>query len=286
MCQPRQAALDSLVNIRSQHLHRALGNIPASRLAEGPHGFRAFVAFVLAIALGHEASARKQSQDSQYRNEHGREHGEPAWQSHGSISPDQLLLGNRQVIATDQLRLLGQRFLLEGVFHFLPELFGQVAPDILPARRGVPVRRFGRLHRRCPGGVGAGSLTGLVARLLTLLPHPPHGDRARRAGLLHLLNEGVDLLDDSLLFGLGIFTGLRLAQPLLDVPHLLDDLAKRAASLALLTALLLTLLAGQLLELVVDLLVLAVQPLILLLGFLSAPTPRSGLGGARRLARL
>ena len=153
-----------------------------------------------------------------------------------------------------------------------------MAPDILAARRGVPVRRFGRLHRRCPGGVGAGSLTGLVARLLTLLPHPPHGHRARRAGLLHLLDQGLDLLDDSLLFGLGIFTGLGLAQPLLDVPHLLDDLAKRAASLLLLAALLLTLLAGEFLELVVDLLVLALQSLILLLGFLSAGAPPPGAG--------
>jgi len=103
-----------------------------------------------------------------------------------------------------------------------------------------------------------------------------------------LLDEGVDLLDDSLLLGLGICTGLRLAQPLLDVPHLLDDLAKRAASFLLVAALLLALLAGELLELVVDLLVLALQSLILLLGFLSAgaPSARSGLGGARRLVRL
>ena len=81
--------------------------------------------------------------------------------------------------------------------------------------------------------------------------------------------------------------GLGLAQALLDLSHLLDELAHRAAALLLLGPVLLPFLAGELLEPLVELLVLALQARLLgpVLGFLlvfAAAAPEGRVRTARR----
>src|SRR5262249_7251347 len=144
------------------------------------------------------------------------------------VKPDQLLAGREADLAGD-------------VVHLLAKLVQQVAPDVLAADRRV----FGLgLRRPGVGGasrVGAGCLAGLLRAGLSLLGHHPRA-LAFRLGrrLACLFDHLLEILDDLGLLLAGLFAGVGLAEPLLDLAHPLDDLAKRAVfffSLALALAL-------------------------------------------------
>src|SRR5262249_47311338 len=113
---------------------------------------------------------------------------------------------------------------------------------------------------RAPGE-GAGGRARLLAGLDTgpasagHHPHPPH----RSAGALHLLDQRLDAANDLLLPVPRPLSGVRVAQPLLCVPHLLDELTDRAAP-RLVVGISLRSTPGQLRQAIVDLLVLAAQP--------------------------
>jgi len=101
----------------------------------------------------------------------------------------------------------------------------------------VPIAGLPGLGIRSPAGIGPWRLALLAAGLLAGLFRLPHGHSRLAPGLLHLLDEGLDLLDDLLLLALRVLAGVGLAEALLHVAHLLDDVGERPASLPLLLVL-------------------------------------------------
>src|SRR4051812_41887516 len=133
-------------------------------------------------------------------------------------------------------------------------------PLVLAVHEGVLVLRLGRLGFGRPAGVRARRLAGLSAGLLAGLHRHLGALQGLRLGrgVPHLLDELLEVLDDLGLLLAGLLAGIGLAEALLDLAHLLDDLPERALRLLVLV-LLLSLPPGELLEALVDALVLAGQ---------------------------
>src|SRR5262249_31773343 len=145
--------------------------------------------------------------------------------------------------------------LFEDILHLLPEFGGKVPPDFLAADIGVARDRLCGVRGRGTAGQGSGGLAGLLTRGVAGPPGAPDHHPHRGSGAVHLLDQGLDPLDDLLLLTPSSLAGVGLAQLLLDLPHLLDDLAHRTAPL-LIVGLAFLPAAGQLLQALVDLLVL------------------------------
>src|SRR4051794_7550734 len=105
-------------------------------------------------------------------------------------------------------------------------------PFILAIGEGVLALRLCRLGVGCPLGIRPLRLAGLRAGFLAGLHHHLRallGFRLGR-GLPHLLDELFEVLHDLGLLLAGLFAGVGLAEALLDLAHLLDDLRERAAT--------------------------------------------------------